>query len=473
MVLEICTWEDAREAQMRDMDARDVREIEVMWMASGEIVCFVQAAPGMRVADVKAQVCTQASIPMWEQRLFSDKAELLGDSLMSTYASSNATVQLIRSVTDPRNTDVAHFTNFADLDQLLAGEFTRVRHLADAIHGTVCLYRWCRPGEIGESVVVKQMPNKTVFQNRGKESNEWQAHFDPTNAPIVEDALTEIGVLSYLSRQPDLPVYLLRMLGAFEDAVSQSTWLVTEFAEGGELFGVAAAGGVSEAQCRGYMWQMLQATGYLHSHRIGHRDVSLENVLLKNGIVRLMDFGMAVQTHSQCGEPLRYFRLAGKDTYRAPECYVPTGATVRVEAPSTSHAGDVVLALAPSGSLCQARLPADAVGPCTAEVWGYAVPPVDVFACGVCLFSLFWGVAPWKRAIPAGARYDAYFGFVYKCGDAGIEQLLRSWQKPLLAPEAMELLRGMLRPDPAGRPTVDECLANPWFAEFGTPVPHT
>lgn len=53
---------------------------------------------------------------------------------------------------------------------------------------------------------------------------------------------------------------------------------------------------------------------YLHAHDIGHRDISLENVLLKNGVTRLMDFGMAAQTRRRCGTRLRYFRAVGKDS---------------------------------------------------------------------------------------------------------------------------------------------------------------
>merc|ERR1712178_604053 len=119
-------------------------------------------------------------------------------------------------------------------------------------------------------------------------------------------------------------MYLLRFQGVFIE--SRFTWLVTELAEGGELFSVAASGAVTESQVRRYMWQILQAVSYLHKHCIGHRDISLENVLLKDDVVRVMDFGMAVRSHSASGMPLRYFKTVGKDFYRPPECYVPVTA---------------------------------------------------------------------------------------------------------------------------------------------------
>merc|ERR1712183_664348 len=82
-------------------------------------------------------------------------------------------------------------------------------------------------------------------------------------------------------------------------------------------------------------WQLLQAVVYLHRHRIGHRDISLENILIKGGIAQVMDFGLAVQTCSTSGVPFRYFRGVGKPNNRAPEVYVPkTSKTMAVAPPA-------------------------------------------------------------------------------------------------------------------------------------------
>merc|ERR1719408_1219834 len=142
-------------------------------------------------------------------------------------------------------------------------------------------------------------------------------------------------------------------------AEQQFTWLITEFAEGGELFDVAAAGGLSETKIHEYMWQLLQAVAYLHKHHIGHRDISLENVLLKDGVVRLMDFGMAVQSHSASGTPLQYFRAVGKDFYRPPECYVPASPEAAVVAPPAATPQGVAMVRTSSRHLCQVRFPQD------------------------------------------------------------------------------------------------------------------
>merc|ERR1719181_12773 len=189
------------------------------------------------------------------------------------------------------------------------------------------------------------------------------------------------------------------MMGCFSD--TQHTWLVTEFADGGELFDLVASSQVFESSKMRYSWELLKAIEYLHDHRIGHRDVSLENTLIKDDSVKLMDFGLAVQSHTASGTTLRYFRAAGKNFSRAPECYVPMTTEVRVDAPLSSKAGDVVMAKCSGGYLCEVRLPSDAIPgqSCKAEVWGYAVQPVDIFAAGVAISILHCGFPLWQKAL--------------------------------------------------------------------------
>ncbi|CAE8674526.1 unnamed protein product [Polarella glacialis] len=442
----------------------------------------VEVALCTLVGDVRSQVFERIGVPEDEQRLFVAGTELAQQELLMaacqnwTQSSDSALemmagakIQLVRSSSDPRNSNLGHFSSSFKLEDGLTGDFTQVCKLADAIHGEVFHYRWRRPdaAELCD-VAVKKMPREKAEQNQGKDTNEWTAHLQRRNMPHSEDALAEIGVLTYLSRQPDLPLFLLRMSRSF--TCNSIVWLVTEFAEGGELLASALKAGQQhgEVETRRFMWQLLTAVGYLHSHHIGHRDISLENVLLKDSSVRLMDFGMSVQSHSVVsGQELRYFRRAGKDTYRPPECYVPQEPDLHVIPPAGSGPGDVIM---DSSRLCQVRLPPDALPgqPCRAELWGYAVQPVDIFSCGVCFFSLGWLVSPWQTA----QLLDPFFSYKHSLGDSGMQELLKHWGKPLLAPEAMELLSQMLRSEPTARPSAAGCLASSCFAAFaGSPVP--
>merc|ERR1719478_72580 len=165
-----------------------------------------------------------------------------------------------------------------------------------------------------------------------------------------------------------------------------------------------------------------------------------------------MDFGHAVHSHSASGTALRYFRPAGKNFYRAPECYVPVTADVRVCAPVDSNPGDVVMVRSDAGFLCEVRLPQDSVEgrTCNAEVWGYTAQPFDVFAAGVAICILCCGFPIWQKALLA----DPTFAYVHGIGDEGLALLLQRWQKPLPPSGAMELLTGMLKTAaPSKRPS--------------------
>merc|ERR1719204_2865268 len=226
-------------------------------------------------------------------------------------------------------------------------------------------------------------------------------------------------------------------------------WLVTEFCEGGELFEeVSRRGCLAEAQAKRYSWEILQAVSYLHRHRIGHRDLSLENILLKGDSVRVMDFGMAVQSHLPCGTEQRYFSAVGKDFYRAPECYVPQTEFVSVVAPPDAAPGGVAFVKDPGHppfeppSLCEVRLPGDAQPGqrCRAQVWGYAAQPADALAVGVCLFIMLHGYPPWSKA----QLSDQAYRFIDK---SGLPALLQQWGKPVMPPDLEEVVLGLICAD--------------------------
>jgi serine/threonine protein kinase len=71
------------------------------------------------------------------------------------------------------------------------------------------------------------------------------------------------------------------------------------------------------AAIKSYAFQMIAAVYYLHSHRIIHRDIKPDNILVsRNGIVKLCDFGMA----RYVTVPMRtYTRGVVTLWYKAPE----------------------------------------------------------------------------------------------------------------------------------------------------------
>uniref|UniRef100_A0A8B9UKU3 non-specific serine/threonine protein kinase n=1 Tax=Anas zonorhyncha TaxID=75864 RepID=A0A8B9UKU3_9AVES len=83
---------------------------------------------------------------------------------------------------------------------------------------------------------------------------------------------------------------IVRMLDSFE--TEQEVVVVTEYAEG-ELFQILEDdGSLPEEQVQAIAAQLVSALYYLHSHRILHRDMKPQNILLgKDGVIKLCDFG--------------------------------------------------------------------------------------------------------------------------------------------------------------------------------------
>ncbi|XP_053474268.1 serine/threonine-protein kinase 36 isoform X1 [Ictalurus furcatus] len=85
---------------------------------------------------------------------------------------------------------------------------------------------------------------------------------------------------------------IVMLLDSFETQLE--VVVVTEYAEG-ELFQILEDdGSLPESQVREIACQLVSALYYLHSHRILHRDMKPQNILLsKGGVVKLCDFGFA------------------------------------------------------------------------------------------------------------------------------------------------------------------------------------
>nr|XP_048724617.1 serine/threonine-protein kinase 36 isoform X4 [Caretta caretta] len=85
---------------------------------------------------------------------------------------------------------------------------------------------------------------------------------------------------------------IVQMLDSFE--TDKEVVVVTDYAEG-ELFQILEDdGNLPEDQVQGIAAQLVSALYYLHSHRILHRDMKPQNILLsKGGVIKLCDFGFA------------------------------------------------------------------------------------------------------------------------------------------------------------------------------------
>merc|ERR1712176_188702 len=146
--------------------------------------------------------------------------------------------------------------------------------------------------------------------------------------------INEIGVYTHLAQHAHC-VNFVMYLGLFTDATHHH--LCMEFCEYGDAFSWVKEQGpaqVAEPVIRRSMRQVVNGVRHLHTLGIGHRDISLENILIKvvggEHIWKLMDFGQSVLILDANGQPIRYWRHCGKHYYRAPEVYVPKKPLPRV-----------------------------------------------------------------------------------------------------------------------------------------------
>jgi len=109
--------------------------------------------------------------------------------------------------------------------------------------------------------------------------------------------------------------YIIRLIDWFE--TNAEICVVTEYAQG-ELYEILEDDKrLPEATVRKIAIQLVKALQYLHAHRIIHRDMKPQNILIgANGIVKLCDFGFA---RSMSANTSLLTSIKGTPLYMAPE----------------------------------------------------------------------------------------------------------------------------------------------------------
>ncbi|XP_055497109.1 MAPK/MAK/MRK overlapping kinase-like isoform X11 [Leucoraja erinacea] len=78
---------------------------------------------------------------------------------------------------------------------------------------------------------------------------------------------------------------------------------------------------LSENKIKSYMYQLCKSLDYMHRNGIFHRDVKPENILIKQNLLKLADFGSCRSIFSK--QP--YTEYISTRWYRAPECLLTDG----------------------------------------------------------------------------------------------------------------------------------------------------
>ncbi|XP_037091957.1 phosphorylase b kinase gamma catalytic chain, skeletal muscle/heart isoform-like isoform X3 [Pollicipes pollicipes] len=222
---------------------------------------------------------------------------------------------------------------------------------------------------------------------------------------IKESTHREIEVLRMVQGHP----YVIELHDVFESETH--IFLVFELLRQGELFDyLTTVVTLSEKKTKHIMKQLLEALLHVHDKSVVHRDVKPENILLDDNLdIKLTDFGFARILRP--GEEL--YDILGTPGYMAPE-------------------------------LIRAGLYEEAPG------YGQ---PVDLWACGVVMYTLLVGCPPfWHRKQMVMLRNIMEGKYTFGSPE---------WDDVTDAPK--DLIGRLLTVDPARRITVREALAHPFF----------
>uniref|UniRef100_D3TMY4 phosphorylase kinase n=1 Tax=Glossina morsitans morsitans TaxID=37546 RepID=D3TMY4_GLOMM len=225
---------------------------------------------------------------------------------------------------------------------------------------------------------------------------------------MLEATRQEISILRQVMGHP----YIIDLQDVFES--DAFVFLVFELCPKGELFDyLTSVVTLSEKKTRTIMRQIFEGVEYIHSKNIVHRDLKPENILLDgNHNVKITDFGFARQLKD--GEKLT--DLCGTPGYLAPEtlkCNMFEGSP------------------------------------------GYS-QEVDIWACGVIMFTLLVGCPPfWHRKQMVMLRniMEGKYSFTSP-----------EWAD--ISEDPKDLIRKCLVVDPIKRITVQEILRHPFFNQM-------
>jgi len=213
----------------------------------------------------------------------------------------------------------------------------------------------------------------------------------------------EARIHYFLSQCDEKVVHFYEM---FED--DEYVHFVLEYLPGGDLFDTLLNQSqsqkfYSEKVIKSIVKGLLESVQKMHSYGIVHRDLKLENLLLKTKgnempVVKIADFGLAIEEH-------KIMTFAGTPLYMAPE----------------NH---------------------------RREVYG---KPVDMWAIGLITYFLFCGDLPFGT--------DEYVKYRVLRGE--FEFSGKQWQSSSVF--MRDLISGLLTVDPRVRLTADQALKHPWF----------
>lgn len=185
--------------------------------------------------------------------------------------------------------------------------YTLIKKLSSTLYGETALYR---DEALGKKLVVLKRVSIPLLQ---QESQSPTAKENPLCERIVVQMLEE----SVITRAPGRE-YVVEYVREGFFSSGDSVYIAMEFCAGGDLYDyVTSKPGrrVGENEALTLFVQLAKGLSFLHAHGVAHRDLSLENVLLNDGQVKICDFGLSADANKVSSD------VVGKYYYMAPEVF--------------------------------------------------------------------------------------------------------------------------------------------------------
>ncbi|CAG8528779.1 8474_t:CDS:10 [Dentiscutata erythropus] len=220
----------------------------------------------------------------------------------------------------------------------------------------------------------------------------------------------EIGVLRSVMH-PNI----VKLYDVFE--ADRYIGIIMEYASGGELFDhILAHRYLKERDACRLFAQLISGVNYLHQKNIVHRDLKLENLLLdRNRNIIITDFGFANQFNGAHDDLMA--TSCGSPCYAAPELVISEGL--------------------------------------------YVGSAVDIWSCGVILYAMLSGYLPFDDdpSNPDGDNINLLYKYIINTPLVFPEYV---------SPDARDLLRKMLVPDPAKRCDMKTIMSHRWLMPYSS-----
>ena len=254
----------------------------------------------------------------------------------------------------------------------------------------------------------------------------------------AENPLQEISAMQLLGSDP------VHVLGAQEVLFDgQNLNIVMRFCDNGDLFQLLQdrqnrpghpTPGLSEGEARFWFRQLIKGVVFLHSKGICHRDLSPENVMVDGLEGLIIDLGMCLRVPYLDPQHVDRFTDVRGSGGRSPRCFFrPQGPCGKLPYMSPE--------------IYSNRHPFDGAA-------------ADVWTSGTILFCMITGNRSYQRPHLS----DPQFYWMSQ----GLRQLLNDWNVNM-SETGIQLLEGMLQPNPRLRLTLEEVSQHAWFDEPDDP----